>query len=561
MASIKQAVPIIMLLVAVVTLPISAHESQLALINNVRNLNLTAAALGVLSTLNMYYFIGLSATLASLALSIRYRNNALIIICVFIVIMYFVGYPLLLSPFPPYLPDGTGYAIQTLAVSIFGYSNIAKRLYDGGAYPIAFIWGAVTSMLLGVQPIYLSSAYGLLEPIALGLISYVVGRRMVNNGDKNIGLAPLAMLIFTALIWSYQFHFSPQDFNIVVLMLITPLLPMAIGGDLRAIILISLATVTLTLGHPTEDPILLATLLSLLVLRIIRRYREFRSLVLTTSVVTAMSFIMYSSYIIPANISVISGLFSSTAIIRLVNLFIGRVSHAVYFAVTSHSSVYPLRSIVYKYELYGGYAIALFELVSIVTLYVSLWFKESDNYRQAYVSLALGGLIVDALITLATGTYSNRLAIYSVPILSGLLLPYLLRIRSSVKYLVITVLIALSFIGLIFSGSTIYWDYSAGNPITYQSYSVIYSFNYHYNLGSIYTTNWLSSYELLEFSHNINAINAWPYLSSLFDYNKNDLLYLANDVNMGDYLSTLDMLKRVSIIFNDGINLISFINT
>jgi hypothetical protein len=558
MASIKQAVPIIMLLaMAVVTLPISAHESQLTLIINVRNLNLTAAALGVLSTLNIYYFIGLSATLASFALSIRYRSNALTIVCAFIIIMYFVGYPLLLSPFPPYLPDGTLYATESLAVSLFGYSNIAKWLYNGGAYPMAFIWGAVTSMVLGVQPIYLSSAYGLLEPIALGLISYVVGRRMVNNGNKNTALAPLAMLIFTALIWSYQFHFSPQDFNIVVLMFIAPLLPMAIRGDLKAIILISLATVTLTLGHQTEDPILLATLFSLLVLRIIRRYREFRPLVLTTSAVTAMSFIMYSNYIIPGNISVISSLLSSTAIIRLINLLIGRVSHAVYFAVTSYGSVYPLRSIVYRYELHGGYAIALFELVSIVALYFSLWFKESDNYRQAYVSLALGGLLVDALITLATGTYSNRLATYSVPILSGLLLPYLLRIRSNVKYLVITALIALSFIGLIFSGSTIYWDYSAGNPITYQSYSIIYSLGYHYNLGGIYTANWLSYYELLAFSHNINATYTWLYLGSLVNYNKDDLMFLANDVSMKNYLFISNKLKNISIIFSDDINLIS----
>jgi len=407
--------------------------------------------------------------------------------------------------------------------------------------------------VLGVQPIYLSSAYGLLEPIALGLISYVVGRRMVNNGNKNIALAPLAILIFTALIWSYPFHFSPQDFNIVVLMLIAPLLPMAIGGDLRAIILISLATVTLTLGHPTEDPILLATLLSLLVLRIIRRYREFRPLVLTTSVVTAMSFIMYSSYITPFNISIISGLFSSTAIIRLINLFTGRVSHAVYFAVTSHSSVYPLRSIVYKYELYGGYAIALFELVSIVALYVSLWFKESDNYRQAYVSLALGGLIVDALITLATGTYSNRLATYSVPILSGLLLPYLLRIRSNVKYLVIIGLVALSFIGLIFSGSTIYWDYAAGNPVTYQSCGILYLFSYHYNLNSIYTTSWLVNYELLYIKTKANVTS----IVSLFDYNKDDLLWLAMDVNMHSYVTAMKGILSASIVYNDGINIIT----
>ena len=396
----------------------------------------------------------------------------------------------------------------------------------------------------------------MLEPIALGLISYVVGRRMVDS-DKNIALAPLAILIFTALIWSCQFHFSPQDFNIVVLMLITPLLPMVVGGDLRAIILVSLATVTLTLGHPTEDPILLATLLSLLVLRIVRRYREFRSLVLTTSVVTAMSFIVYSNYIIPINISVMSGLLSSAAIIRFINLLIGRVSHAVYFAVISYSSVYPLRSIVYKYELHGGYAIALFELVSAVALYVSLWFKESDNYRQAYVSLALGGLIVDALITLATGTYSNRLVIYSVPILSGLLLPYLLRIRGNIKYLVIIGLVALSFIGLIFSGSTIYWDYSAGNPITYQSYYVIYSLGYHHNIGSIYVANWLPGYELLSIRAKTGTIYYQSFTSSLFDYNKDDLLYIANDISMGNYTLILNRLMQTSIIYNDGINLIS----
>jgi hypothetical protein len=558
MASIKQAVPIIMLLaVAVVTLPISAHESQLTLIDNVRNLNLTMAALGVLSTLNMYYFIGLSATLASFALSIRYRSDALTIICTFIIVIYFVGYPLLLSPFPPYLADATAFSTESLAVSIFGYSSIAKWLYNGGAYPIAFIWNAITSMVLGTQPIYLSSYYGMLEPITLGLISYIVGRRIINDDNKNATSAPLAVLIFTALIWSNQFHFSPQDLNIVILMLAAPLLPMIIKGDLRAITLLSLVTVTLTLGHQTEDPILLATLLSLLVLRIIKKYKEFRPLVLTTSVVTGMSFAMYSSYIIPVNISVMSSLFSLTAIERFINILIGKVSHAVYFALTSYSSVYPLRSIVYRYELYGGYAIALFELVSIAVLYFSLWFREPDNYRQAYVSLALGGLLVDALITLATGTYGSRLAIYSVPILSGLLLPYLLRIRDNVKYLVIIGLVALSFIGLIFSGSTIYWDYSAGNPITYQSYYVIYSLGYHHNIGSIYVANWLPGYELLSIRAKTGTIYYQSFTSSLFDYNKDDLLYIANDISMGNYTLILNRLMQTSIIYNDGINLIS----
>jgi hypothetical protein len=259
----------------------------------------------------------------------------------------------------------------------------------------------------------------------------------------------------------------------------------------------------------------------------------------------------------PANISVISGLFSSTPIIRLVNLLTGRVSHAVYFAVTSYSSVYPLRSIVYRYELYGGYAVALFELVSIVALYVSLWFKESDNYRKAYVSLALGGLLVDAIVTLSTGTYGNRIAIYSAPILSGLLLPYLLRMRGSVRYLMITVFVALSFIGLIFSGSVIYWEYAAGNPITYQSYSIIYSLGYHYNFGSYFTTNWLTYYQVMNYIHDVNTTKVFLYPGPLFDYNKNDLLYLANDVSLGKYQDALHDIANSTVIYNDGINTIT----
>jgi len=555
MNSIKQAVPIIMLLaVAVVTLPISAHESQLMLINNVRNLDLNMAALGVLSTLNIYYFIGLSATLVSFALSIRYRSNALTIVCAFIIIMYFVGYPLLLSPFPPYLGDGTAFASNSLLILLFGYSNVAKQIYNGGAYPMAFIWNIIISIVLSTQLIYVSSIYGLFEPIALGLISYIIGRSMNRNNDA---LASLAVLIFIALIWSYQFHFSPQDFNIVVLMLTAPLLPMVIKGDLKAITLISLVTVALTLGHPTEDPILLAALFSLLVLRIIKRYKEFRPLVLTTSVVTAMSFVMYSSYVIPVNISVMSNLFSLVTVERFISILIGKVSHAVYFAVTNYNLVYPLRSVVYKYELYGGYVMALFQLAAVVVLYILLWFRESDNYKQAYVSLVLGGLLVDALITLALGSYSNRLAIYSAPILSGLLLPYIVKMKSHVKPLVFIALIALGFIGLVFSGSTIYWDYSAGNPITYQSYYVIYSLGYHHNIGSIYNTNWLIGYELLSIRAKTGTIYYQSFTSSLFDYNKDDLLYIANDINMGNYTLILNRLMQTSIIYNDGINLIS----
>ena len=556
MNSIKQAVPIIMLLaVAVVTLPISAHESQLTLINNVRNLNLTAAALGVLSTLNMYYFIGLFAALASLALSLtHYRSNALTIVCAFIIIMYFVGYPLLLSPFPPYLPDGTLYSTESLAISLFGYQSIKSWLYNGGAYPLAFIWNAYVSTIMGVEPIRLSSAYGLFEPMALALTAYIIGRRVGSDGKS----AYLAVVIYLALIWSYQFHFSPQDFNIVVLTLTTPLIPLLIKGDIRSIALISLTAITLTLGHPTEDPILLATLIALLVIQLMAKGGSYRLVVFNIVLLTGLSFLSYSTYVIPGNISVISSTFSLQSIERLINLVIGRAGHAVFFALSSREGVYPLRAVVYGYDLHGGYALALVELALIAALYIAALLRGGSEYRRAYVSLAAGGLLVMALITLALGTYSNRLAIYVAPALSGLLAPYVGRVftRRWLAPLVIALLIALGFLGLIFSSSTIYWDYAAGNPITYQSYSIIYSLGYHYNLGSYYTANWLTYYQVINYVRNINTTKVFLYPGPLFDYNKNDLLYLANDVSLGNCQDALHDVANSTVIYNDGINII-----
>jgi hypothetical protein len=122
-------------------------------------------------------------------------------------IIYFVDYPLLLSPFPPYLADATAFSTESLAVSIFGYSSMVKWLYNGGAYPVAFIWNAITSMILATQPIYLSSYYGIFEPIALGLISYIVGRRMISDNIKRcFGIISGANIYRLNLVLSISFQ-------------------------------------------------------------------------------------------------------------------------------------------------------------------------------------------------------------------------------------------------------------------------------------------------------------------------------------------------------------------
>ncbi len=162
-----------------------------------------------------------------------------------------------------------------------------------------------------------------------------------------------------------------------------------------------------------------------------------------------------------------------------------------------------------------------------------------------------------ALITLALGTYSNRVTIYTAPILSGFLAAYTWRFTQRVRWvrsLLLPLLIILGFVSLVFSGSTIYWDYSAGNPITHTSYRLIYSLGYHYNVGSYYTTNWLTYYQVINYVRNVNTTKVFPYPGPLFDYNKDDLLWLANDVNILDYYNALHEMAQSSIVYNDGIN-------
>jgi len=117
--------------------------------------------------------------------------------------------------------------------------------------------------------------------------------------------------------------------------------------------------------------------------------------------------------------------------------------------------------------------------------------------------------------------------------------------------------VALSFLGFIFSGSVIYWEYAAGNPITYQSYSIIYSLGYHYNLASYFTTYWLTYYQVIDYVRDIITIKVVPYVGPLFDYNKNDLFYLANDVSLGRYQDALHDMANSTVIYNDGINIIT----
>ncbi|WP_188595509.1 hypothetical protein [Thermocladium modestius] len=553
---IRAIVLAICLMVSLGLLYVSAIKSNIILISNVEALNLQDSAIGILSTLNVFYLIGFVVLAVSVLLTINMlmlRSRLLSLLLIFIILIYLVGYPLLLSPYPPYLADGTSFSAESSMISLFGYSSVRPMLYNNGFYPLALIWEAMLGKVTGLQPIRLSSIYGFLEPIFLILVAYLVSRRLY-EGEDSIHIALLSMLIYIALIWSYQFHFSPQDFNIVLFMLLIPLFPMITGGDSKAIGLLSLAAVTLTLTHQTEMPILIASLAALLLLRLVRRARYW-PIALNMLTVSSAMFMAYSIYAFMGNIEIISGVFSPSAIERLITLLLGRVSHAVFFE-ESLQSVYPLRLMVYRLELHGGYAMAVFELIASISIYLWLLLRGGDKFREAYASVMVGGLVVIALVTIALGSYGNRVVIYTAPILSGFLGAYLWRIVKrwrNIIYFIIPILMILGFMGLIFSSSTIYWDYSAGNPVTWVSFRLMYGLGYHCNLATYYNTNWLTGYELLKLTHSINN----PCTYQLFDFNKDDLLYLANDVNLESFRNALSSILNSSIIYNDGLNLVS----
>ena len=153
-------------------------------------------------------------------------------------------------------------------------------------------------------------------------------------------------------------------------------------GDLRSTALVSLVIVTLTLRHSTEDPILLTTLSALLLIRLIKRSADFRTVTLNITLITGLSFLIFSNYVLPVKYIDNKNGFSSYSIERIIDLTSGRISHAVTFALSKYQSVFPLRALIYSYQLYGGYILALVEFLLTTIMYVSIITEEVMNTKR-----------------------------------------------------------------------------------------------------------------------------------------------------------------------------------
>jgi hypothetical protein len=110
--------------------------------------------------------------------------------------------------------------------------------------------------ITGVWAVRLAPLFGAVEPLLLALAGAALAERL---GSRR---AWLALLLYPALVWSYQFHFSPQDLNITILALLAPALARALEGQGRAWALLLLAIPPLMWIHITEAPILALMLLA-----------------------------------------------------------------------------------------------------------------------------------------------------------------------------------------------------------------------------------------------------------------------------------------------------------
>jgi hypothetical protein len=148
-------------------------------------------------------------------------------------------------------------------------------------------------------------------------------------------------------------------------------------------------------------------------------------------------------------------------------------------------------------------------------------------------------------IVAATYTYGNRIAIYAMPFLAGLY-AYLLRNRPK---LALAAALPLALIGLAFSGFTIYWDYAAGNPATQASYAALSPYLGCAPQWRYYTSVWLIGATLAR-GHG----SPLPACPALYNVDRSDLLFLANDVGMAQYRAGLNYVAHSDIVYADGFN-------
>ncbi|MGC9136925.1 hypothetical protein [Caldivirga sp.] len=518
----SNATSIILMAASVLSLIISVHSSILLLYRNTVELNLNAMALGVFSTLNPAYVVGLVLIVASVLLA---RSRVIRGVALMLLITYVAGYTMLLSPYPSFYGDAVSYSYQSALVSNLKYfSAFSPLIYNSGFYPLAFTWEASFLDLIKVPALNISAAYGLLEPILLSLVSLAVAirlRRLTNNGLNGIYVT-VAVLSYTALIWSYQLHFCPQDFNIMMYMLTIPPVLVAINsGYVELLPLLGLMMVTLTIGHPTEGALLIASSASILALATRRFYRLLikPSTASTIALSSALAWMSYNAYVFVINVPIVTYLITPQAIWRLLTLIVNPLRLINAWISMIAPNAYPLRYLVNLIDIYGGFTLELVEAVIIVGLFISMLIRGVNEAKATYVSIALGGIIVTIALTLVfLIEYSDRIPIYTAPVLGGLITYYLAK-RAKHAYLLIAALILMSLLSLFIAGLILYWEYGYADPISY-------SFN--------------------------TIIHEYP-LNGVSCGNNNGLLYLTT-YSMRQYNEALSALRSSQLVYYDGVD-------
>ena len=505
------ALSLILMTASICLLITSVHLSIIQLFRNTVSLNLNAVSLGVFSTLNPAYAVGLILIIASALLA---KSRVLRGIALTLLVTYLAGYTMLLSPYPAFYVDAVTYSHQSTIVSkLMFFSRFGSMIYNGGLNPTAFTWEATILDVIRVPALNISAAYGLLEPILLSLVSLAVAIRLSKlSKGINAYYVITAVVAYTALIWSYQLHFCPQDFNIMIYALTIPPLLIVINNSLDAVAMLGIVVAALTIGHPTEIPLLFASSIVMLILTTRRLNRLFLkpAIALIIALTSALAWMSYNAYVFIINVPILTYLITPQALWRLLTLIVNPFRLINAWISMIEPNAYPLRYLINLIDIYGGFILELTEAVVAVILIVGFMVRGIDNDAEPiYASIALGGVIVTIALTLVfLIMYSDRMPIYTAPVLGGLIAYHLNR-RLRRGYLALAILIPMSLLSLLIAGSILYWEYGYADPVSYASNALLQGLHMNgtscSNNNNVFT---IATYSMHQYIEVVNSIHS-----------------------------------------------------
>ncbi len=355
-----------------------------------------------ISSLSIFYWIGIGFTLFSIIISFRVKtNDRLKLIAQLMLAAYLFSLPAFTYENPRFkdvYDHGTG---ALLIVKSGGIEN--GHLYSRD-YPIAFLFMASSLIITGIDPDLFYNFYQAFLPLLVITLIYLLAKTFA---PRYALYTPLA---FNAMFFQDQGHFSPQAVALpLYLILWICLAKMWLGknrGSLRSTALIAIVTIfAINLSSPTTSYFLFVNIAGMLLMAILLARFTLNKDTIRKKIFMLM---LLHATILFAWATYGTEKLGIEKLIDKIETDTTRYLQSTYaFPIAPESS--------YQFLVYTHAMAAAFILISSIVFFIFLFKYKGVDIRTLTVisGLIVGSIIVMPLALFHSGTYSERVLMFA----------------------------------------------------------------------------------------------------------------------------------------------------